>query len=474
MAEVDTSSYPKPPALPAEKSLLDQVGQYQQLESQKVGIDQQKLNLINQHSELMTNDLASFANDPQATKEEVLKRMHARADAFGMPPQVRKMMDDEFKDIPSGVPLAQNPALSRKLDFVIKRSMDTNQKLNAQYGTPGAVNDQQAIIPTRTSSMRGGPVQSGQRIQIQNPPNTEAVDNDPKSPTYGQRQLLGAQNPSLPAESPTSTAAPPPAQATPLPVARPEALPVGPVGSPAIKGPSANFGGTVLGASVEPPTFGDRFAAAVPKPNGPATGMPPMFEEGKKQLVEDQNLATQKLTGIKNAQKALALLPGVDSGPGTGPYQQALAFLKAQGVLATDPKDKTVVYQEINKYLNRYVQQSGLSQRSDAAQALAENSNPNLMTQLNPALINLTRNAIALDKVEAARPNAFGSKDYSKYGEHRSSFPQSQDERAYGMSDLPKPEAQKLYKEMLDKAKAGDPEGIKFIKSLSIANKQGL
>jgi len=48
MAEVNTDSYLKPAALPQQKSLLDQVGQFQQLESGKNVIEKQKLDLVNQ------------------------------------------------------------------------------------------------------------------------------------------------------------------------------------------------------------------------------------------------------------------------------------------------------------------------------------------------------------------------------------------------------------------------------------------
>src|SRR3990167_2574086 len=107
MAEgVDTSSYLRPAALPVQKSLLDQVGQYQQLESQKIGIDQQKLQLMNSHFQLMNSELSNLANDPNATKEEVLARMHRIGDTFNMPKQVRQQMDAEFSDVPAGVPLA--------------------------------------------------------------------------------------------------------------------------------------------------------------------------------------------------------------------------------------------------------------------------------------------------------------------------------------------------------------------------------
>lgn len=441
----DTSSYPKPPALPAQQPLLDQVGKYQQLQSNQIGIQKQQLDLMNQHFQLMNNDLSTLLDDSSTTKDDVATRMTARMKTFNSPPELINQMNDELQKAPDAHTFLTN---------TLVRGMDTNERINKIYGANGGIDTGQTIIPTRTPTGQG-PIQTGQPIQKQIPPATAAVDEN------NQPRLVGPQ----------------PAQAAPGSVTTPSPLPVGPINPAGILGQSSNFGGNVLGANVEPPTPNQTVQNRSMTPTGPAAGVPPMFDEGKKQLANDQNVATQKLTGIKNAQKVLALLPGVASGPGTGPYQQALAFLKAQGILSTDPKDKTVVYQEINKYLNRYVQQSGLSQRSDAAQALAENSNPNLMTQLNPALINLTQNAIALDKVEAARPSAFtgaGRKDYNNYGQFSSSFPQSQDERAYGLSDLPKPQAQQLYQSMKAKALAGDPEGIRFMKSLDIAHKQGM
>jgi len=54
MAEVDTSSYPKPPALPVQKNALEQAQQWgglqqqqQQIQSGAIQIDKQKLDLVN-------------------------------------------------------------------------------------------------------------------------------------------------------------------------------------------------------------------------------------------------------------------------------------------------------------------------------------------------------------------------------------------------------------------------------------------
>ena len=59
MTDVDTSSYPKPPALPTQQSLLSQVGQYQQLESNSIGIDQSKLKLMNDRYQILNHELST-------------------------------------------------------------------------------------------------------------------------------------------------------------------------------------------------------------------------------------------------------------------------------------------------------------------------------------------------------------------------------------------------------------------------------
>lgn len=466
MAEVDTSSYPKPPALPVQKSLLDQVGQYQSLESQKIGIDQQKLKLINDHSQLMTDDLATFANDPKATKEEVLKRMHARADAFNMPPQVRKMMDAEFADIPSGVPLAQNPALARKLDFVIKRSMDTNQKLNAQYGAPGTRSDGQTDVATR-QGLRGPPMDVGIPIQRQIPPTTPVLGPDNQPTMQGPTPAVAAPG--------TAT------KSVPLPVARPEALPVGPRTSPAINGPSANFGGTVLGASVEPPTFNDRHSAAYPAPAGPKTGFAPGVAEAEseaggasgKQLASDRVASAgfqNDITPLNQAIPGLEKLGPKGTGPGTDTINHLKSFILSNvpGIKETDPAFESVPkYDKVKKYLTQIATSSGSTGTNDKLAATFA-GNPSVGIS-NAAASDVAKTILSLRRAKQATLLEFEQSNLpaSSYASWVAKKTNDIDPRAFGV-DLMSDDAKQKLLQSLNKNKK---EKEIFERSLELAHK---
>ena len=95
-----------------------------------------------------------------------------------------------------------------------------------------------------------------------------------------------------------------------------------------------------------------------------------------------------------------------------------LAFERAQDmpIIDIDEKaDPTAVRQEVVKKLNQYVSSSPVSQRSDAALTMKEASSPSPNVQILPALIKLTKDAVALDRVEALMPNAFKGNNYDKY-----------------------------------------------------------
>lgn len=451
MAEVDTSSYLKPQA-PAPKSMLDTAQQLGQMEQQKVNVDASKLKLLNERFGIMNAELSTMANDPNITRDQVLGRIDHLAKLGFFPPDIVQKFASE---VPNDQKMVKG-----YLETTLKRGMTVQEKLNQLYGVPGTVDDGQTSTPVGVSQMQGVR-RTGPGIQRQEPPDTIVVKD-------GQSRRLGPQ----PYQTPSGTGS------NPLPVA-PHAVPgtppvmqPGPINDPRIQGPSANFGGQVLGAAVEPPAgFNDRFGAAY-EPRGSIASTPPLFEEGKKQFVEDQNLATSRMQSAKPALQALAMMEGLRTGPGTETWNKAVAFMKANGILNIEnDKDPTAVYQEVNKKLNQYVAGSGLAQRSDAAQILAQQSNPNVQSQINPALIKLTRDAVILDRVEAARANAFEGKDFSKYGNHRSTFPQSVDERAFGLDLMPAKERQALIADM--KKKQNTAEGKRFKRSLEIADKQG-
>ena len=130
----------------------------------------------------------------------------------------------------------------------------------------------------------------------------------------------------------------------------------------------------------------------------------------------------------------------------------------------------------LNKNLAQFVDKNG--SRSDADLAIKESSNANAKTQVQPALLHMVQKIIGREKIEIARPGSFDNQDHSKYGEHASRFPSSQDERAYTIDKIPSDDARQLYIEMKNKAVNGKgaekQEGIKFLKSLSNAKRLGL
>ncbi len=429
MAEVDVSSYRQPP-LP---SALDTVGKLGALQQQKIGIDQSQLKLMNDQFQIMNNELATLANDPSKTKEEAAKRMQTVAQTLKLPPQVVDHMMGELRAAPD-VPTFAKTAITR--------GMSTMEKVNTLYGVPGVVNDQQRLTPIATSPFTGMR-QTGPGVQIQAPPDQPQV-------TSSGTRYLGPQN---------QQQAPGPV----LPVA-PMAPQAGPMRAPVA--PSARV-------------WGDKEAENAgiydaPKPRGGMMSQPPMFEEGKKMLAEDQDIATGKLTAIKPALQVLPLLKDLRSGPTTEPYTRAIAILKANGIIPTGTaeNDPTAIRQMVNKKLADYVRSNPVGQRSDAAQALSESASPSAKEQINPALIKLTKDAIILDRVQAARAGAFEGNDYSKYGNHRSTFPARVDEKAFGLDLMEPKDRKKLLDDM--RKKKDTFEGKKFWKTLEIVDKQGL
>lgn len=450
MADVDTSSYPKPAALPVQKSLLDNVQQWQGVESGKLTIDKQKLDNTNQALGYMTRAMGSLG--PNATKEEYLAVGQNAVKMGLVPPQMLQTYEER---------LVKAPTAGAFYNEFITSAAEHQKQLDYHLGTPGVMSLGDRAQPIRTSQQPGFGIRSaGQPIAVQQSPDTT---------TYGpdNRPVYKGPTPGLPEGPP------------PLPVERPAAVPArsgaaampsaGPLTDPAIPGPSRNFGGNVVSAVAEAPTVADRFS-------GLPAGPDPMFEEGKKKISADQETATQRATAIKPAQQALKLLPGLATGPGTDQWNKAIAFMKANNIITTAAEnDPTAIYQEVSKKLAQYVASSPAGQRSDAAQTLAEAASPSPKTQISPALIKLTRDALALDRVQIARPTAFEDKNVGNYGKHQATFPQSIDERAFGLADLPKKEQTALTDKMYKKYEKDprNPEALKFFKSLDLAKKQG-
>lgn len=451
MADVDTSSYPQPQAQP---SLLDTVGKFQGLEQQKIGIDQNKLKLANDRFQILNKGLSALLSKPDVTSKDVIDTSQQFVKLGLSTPQQHA---EFISRLPTEQQLRQNPnALKDYLEQKLTQAMTIMEGVNFHYGVPGTVDTGQVQQPVVTSPKFGvRPV--GQPFQNQLPPATPVA-------TPGGTQLLGPQAPQA---APGLPVAPPSTQPGPqltqprLPVAQ-DTTPIRP-----------NAVKTVPGQIIQG-------QSGPQQPTGPMASQAPLFEEGRKALSEDQSLATDKLTAIKPALQALPLIKQLSfSGPLTGKITEIGATLKNLGIIPTATKDdQTAITQEVIKKLNQYVSNNPVGQRSDAAQTLAEAASPSPKTQILPALLKLTKDAIILDRVQAARAGAFtdanGNQrtDLQNYGQHRSTFPASVDERAFGL-DLMKPEERdKLLDEMLKKQNTF--EGKKFWRSMNIVHNQGL
>lgn len=444
MAEVDTSSYPKPPALPAQRSALEvakDLGglkqQQQQIESGALTINKQKLDQTNQALGYMTRAMGSLG--PNATKEQYLA-VGMNAVKMGLVPENMLHIYEER--------LKAAPTSQAFYNEFMTTAADHQQQIEYHLGTPGTLDTGNATQPIVSSPKPGFGIRStGLPIARQLPPGTPQYDEN-------NRQIYRGVEPSQ--NAPGMVPMPPPAPGIKLPIASSPTL------QPGFK--------SDLSKETPNQVVQDRGQPAFAGPS-------PLFEEGKKAYSEDQSNASARMMRVKPAAQALQLMqsPGFLSGPGTEQFTKAVAGLKAWGLIDTAAEnDPTAIRQEVSKKLAQYVSGNPVGQRSDAAQILAEASNPNPKVQILPALMKLTKDAIILDRVEAAKPNAFTTKDYENYIKHRGTFPQSIDERAFGL-DFEKDGGEKLVDEMKKKLKSNNvkdrKEAEKFARSLQLADK---
>ena len=469
MAEVDTSSYPKP----VQSNFLDTAAKFQglaqgnvNLQRSDIALGQDKVKQVNDQFQLMNAELASMAKDPSITKDQAAARLTNLSKTFGFKPEVTQHMLGELQAAPDVPTFAKVGML---------RGQDAIQKFNSIYGVPQMINNQQQVQPSAVSPMTGvRPI--APPFQLQNPPNTETVDNNPTlpngqpNPSYGSKRLIGPQSPTAPpGVSPLPGGLPIDNQ--PRSVQTQRILPVG-------KGNLINDG-QITGVEVkDAPTFKDRFAQS--GSGGLPTSLPPMYSVGQAAYEKDQQNASQKMMAAKPAIQALPLMqtPGFLSGPLTDQFTKVVAGLKSTGLIdIANENDPTAIRQDVVKKLAQYVSNNPVGQRSDAAQTLREAASPSPNVQILPALIKLTKDAVALDRVEAAMPNSFKGNDYENYIKHKGKFPQSIDEKAFTLDLEPEEKSKALVDKMAKQTKSKNNrermEAEKFFRSLAIADAQG-
>lgn len=420
----DTSSYPKA-VLPV--SPLDIAGKLGSLQQQKLQIDQAKLDQANQGLTYMTRAMGSIG--PGKPPEEYIKVAQNAVDMGLVPQNMLHIFEQRIRS-------SKDP-----YNEFMTSAADHLQQINYHIGQNKDLNDGSQVYSGRQIPVsKGGGFVPATQMPVQIPPGTPNYDENNQqvlTPPAGPSGVVPVPRvrPSLPAERPITGAT----------------------------------GPTVDRTAETPTTLDNRLA---PLKAGPS----PLFPEGKEAYTKDQLQASSRAQAIKPAIQALKLMPGLATGPGTSQFTDLVAAAKAWGIVDTKAEhDPTVLRQELTKKLAQYVGSSDIGKRSDAAQTLAEAGSPDPKKQILPALINLTRDAIALDRVQILKPNAFKGTDYQNYIKHTGNFPQSVDEKALTLDLMPTTDREALVKKMVTKYK-NDPknsEANKFLNTVKLAKEHG-
>ncbi len=449
----DVSTFPRASATPYDP--LGTIGKLQGIEANSIGIDRSKLQLMNERYQIVNKNFATLLNDPNINSEKIVDEAQnlyklgliptseALAEHISQIPSIEGIKRNNPNATPEQVNALHKQALHGWLEQKALKAEDNHNAVNFMYGTPGIVDTgqvQQGIVssPKFGVQPRGGSFQNQPPVgmPVATSQGTQALGPQPQVPPQGGSAFIPNRGQTVPAPR----------------------LPIRP-GEPALG---------------EPATPAERVAQGFNSitPRGPMLSQPPSFEEGKRQYSEDINQASQTLQALKPAQQALKLMdPEVIKGlTGTGPIaEKATKLLSAlQGVGILDTSEPVAARQELTKKLAQYVSNNPIGQRSDAAQTLKEAGSPNPNVQVLPALINLTRDAIALDRVNAAKALAFNNKDFSQYLPHKGSFANSIDERAFKLDIMPADEREKLRQQVKKESKMKQD---KFLTSVELAKR---
>lgn len=423
--EPDVSSYNQP--LPV--SPLDVAGKVGSLQQQKLSIDQAKLDQANQGLTYMTRAMGALG--PDATKEQYIKAAEQAVKMGLVPPQQLKVFAEKAAAAPDSKSffnefMTSAATAQEQIAYHIGRNKDMQDAKNIYSGVELPVS-------------KGGGFAPATRMPVQIAPGT---------PGYNPQNEQVFEQP----EGPSGV--------VPVPRARP-ALPV--------ERPASGPTGPTRDITAETPTsIANRLE---PLKAGPS----PLFAEGKDTYTKDQLMSAGKGQAIKPAIQAYKLMEkGLASGPGTEQFTQAVAALKAWGLVnINETDDPTVIRQEVNKKLANYVSNNPNVSRSDAALAQTEASSPNAKTQILPALKNLTRDAIALDRVQMLMPQAFKGSDYQNYMKHKGTFANSVDEKALTLDLMDDKERNSLVTKMQRDYEKGDAtakkKAVRFFETLKLA-----
>lgn len=191
------------------------------------------------------------------------------------------------------------------------------------------------------------------------------------------------------------------------------------------------------------------------------------------EYTKDQAQSAATVANLRPLQQALPLIQQLGNtqfGPTSPEFTKAKATLASLGIIDPNTSDGSV-RQEVGKYLLRYASQANAAGRSDQALSAALGSNPNADTMMKPAVLNLVRNQIGMDRMDAARPLAVGgAQGYLSQGV-KAKYNTAVDPRAFSFDLMSPAERADLQKSLGPKT---SPAYTKFVNSYTIAKQTGM
>lgn len=490
MAEVDTSSYPKPVA---PKSFVEQVQGFNQLDLQEraikqadLTIEKQKLELMKQRFGELNSQLTGLLNKPDLSQEDLVQAAQRNVKLGFMPADQAAAFISTIPPTQGMTPQQAQQTLRGFVGNTIQHVRTVDQAIDFHYGRQGTQTDNQNTFSgTIANPAQGGGFTAATKTPIQLPPNTESVDNSltlpngQPNPNYLSRGLLGATGPSGP-QPVAPVPAPRPANAPFFqgegriePQAAPQTAP------PSLKSMTAGAVGPTreridLEGTTPAKNFDDRFGASFPNrvvtapPPGVASAIETVGGQSGKDYAAALGRARNFQADLYPAQAALHALKELGPqaiGPGTETFND-LKRVIVTWLPNVDPKIVNDVsnFDQLRKYLVQTARTSGNTGTNDQLAASFE-GNPNVKMS-TAGVDTVLKSIIALRRMENAQTILFDKQglppnEYSKWvAKNQNVF----DPRAFGFPMMDKTAKEKLVKS-LSKA-----ERQKFEYTLHFAN----
>ena len=150
----DFSSYPKPTQ---PKSLMDNLKDINTVEQQELGIDKQKLDLVNQRFGYLAKGLTSLSADPQLNEDKIRKYATDMVKLGYIPNDMAAKFINSLPPTQGMAPAQAAAALKAPLQAAMQQAQTMQEAIQSHYGNIAQQGDNAAIYTgIQQSPMQGG------------------------------------------------------------------------------------------------------------------------------------------------------------------------------------------------------------------------------------------------------------------------------------------------------------------------------